>query len=211
MKKVLLIAVCAVLSLTASAQRATSQSSSFFSTEKADQPITFGVRVGGNLSTMTGDIDDVKSRFGFNVGVSVDIPLLQSLYLQTGLYASQKGFKGDGYDLKANPLYLEIPILASYRYNFSDATQLQVNFGPYMAYGISGKLKSSEEDEKFETDFFDDNAAKKFDAGLQVGAGVTVSKFYIGCAYQFGLTNISDMDEVDMKNSNFMFNIGYNF
>jgi len=207
MKKVLLIAVCAILSLTASAQRATSSSSSFFSTEKADQPVTFGVRVGGNLSTMTGDIDDVKSRFGFNVGVNVDIPLLQSLYLQTGLYATQKGCKGDGYDMKMNPLYLEIPVLASYRYNFSDATQLQVNFGPYMAYGISGKFKY----EGHEEDFFDDGGAKKFDAGLQIGAGVTVSKFYIGCAYQFGLTNISDSDDGDMKNSNFMFNIGYNF
>lgn len=155
--------------------------------------------------------DAVKSRFGFNVGVNVDIPLLQSLYVQTGLYATQKGFKGDGYEMKANPLYLEIPVLASYRYNFSEATQLQVNFGPYLAYGISGKLKTEDEDKKLDVDFFDDNVAKKFDAGLQIGAGVTVSKFYIGCAYQFGLTNISDMDGVDMKNSNFMFNVGYNF
>ena len=211
MKKLFIIAACAVLSLTASAQNSAS-SSSFFSTEKADKPITFGVRIGGNLSTITGDMDDaVKSRFGFNVGVNVDIPLLQSLYVQTGLYATQKGFKGDGYEMKANPLYLEIPVLASYRYNFSEATQLQVNFGPYLAYGISGKLKTEDEDEKLDVDFFDDNVAKKFDAGLQIGAGVTVSKFYIGCAYQFGLTSIFDMDGVGMKNSNFMFNVGYNF
>lgn len=227
MKKVLLTIACLVSAMAVSAQRASSSSSSFFSTEKADQPVTFGVRAGMNVSTLTGDVEDVNSRIGFNVGVSLDIPLLQSLYLQTGLYATQKGFKYDEtddgvtYEEKANPLYLQIPILASYRYNFSDATQLQVNFGPYLAYGIAGKYKESgsysNASVEHEYDYFGDDddqfGAKRFDCGLMVGAGVTVSKFYIGCAYEFGLTNIFDSEDDDysVKNGNFMVNVGYNF
>jgi len=198
MKKVFTIVACAMLSLAASAQ------SSFFSTEKSDKPVTFGVRAGGNLSTVTGDVEGVKSRMGFNVGVSVDVPFLKSLYLQTGLYATQKGYKYDDGDGKANPLYLEIPVLASYRYDFSEATQLQVNAGPYMAYGLSGKADG----EKY---FSGDYGHKRFDAGLQVGAGVTVSKFYVGCAYQFGLTKVNKDGDGSVKNGNFMFNVGYNF
>jgi len=213
MKKILLTMVCAVCALTASAQRASSSSSTFFSTEKSDQPITFGVRAGVNFSNFTGGEGSTDSRVGFNVGVNVDIPLMQSLYLQTGLYATQKGAKaeGDGWEEKVNPLYLQIPVLASYRYNISDATQLQVNFGPYFAYGISGKYKS----EDGECDFFGDDedqfGGKRFDAGLQVGAGITLSKFYLGCAYEFGLTKVFDTEDSKSKNSNFMINVGYNF
>lgn len=228
MKKLFLTIACAVCALAVSAQRASSSSSSFFSTEKADQPITIGVRAGMNFSNFTGDIDDLDSRIGFNAGVVVDFPLMQSLYLQSGLFVTQKGakYEEDGVEIKANPLYIQIPVLASYRYNFSDATQLQVNFGPYLAYGISGKLKFEVEDMvKDEIDFFGDDddqfGGKRFEVGLQVGAGVTINKFYIGCAYEFGLTNAfdskwdtdEDYDPISFKgkNSNFMINVGYNF
>lgn len=228
MKKLFLTIACAVCALAVSAQRASSSSSSFFSTEKADQPITICVRAGMNFSNFTGDIDDLDSRIGFNAGVVVDFPLMQSLYLQSGLFVTQKGakYEEDGDEMKFNPLYIQIPVLASYRYNFSDATQLQVNFGPYLAYGISGKYKVEVEDMgKGEIDFFGDDddqfGGKRFEVGLQVGAGVTINKFYIGCAYEFGLTNAFDnkwdTDEDDDpisikgKNSNFMINVGYNF
>jgi len=156
---------------------------------------------------MTGDIEGNESRIGFNVGVNVDIPLLQSLYVQTGLYATQKGFKAEEGDGKATPLYLEIPILASYRYNFSDATQWQFNIGPYLAYGISGK----EGDYDFFGDGEDQAGGKRFDMGLQIGSGVTFNKFYVGCAYEFGLTDVYDEEDWSIKNSNFMINLGYNF
>lgn len=229
MKKLLLTMACAVCALAVSAQRASSSSSTFFSTEKSDQPITIGVRAGMNLSSFTGDADDLDSRIGFNAGVVVDFPLMRSLYLQTGLFVTQKGakYEEDGEELKINPLYLQIPVLASYRYNFSDAVQLQVNFGPYFAYGISGKYKYEGYDEDIygDIDFFGDDddqfGGKRFEAGLHVGAGVTIKKFYVGCAYEFGLTNAFenkwDTDEYGDsmtykgKNSNFMINVGYNF
>lgn len=213
MKKVFTIVVCAMLTIAASAQ------SSFFSSEKSDKPISFGVRVGGNISTITGDVEGAKSRFGFNAGVSMDVPFLKSLYLETGLYLTQKGCKfefeeeigdeeiGNYVEVekwKANPLYIEIPVLASYRYDFNDDIQLRVNAGPYIAYGISGK----DGDDKF---FSGDYAHKRFDMGLQVGTGISVSKFYVGCAYEFGLTKVNKEGDGSVKNGNFMFNAGYNF
>ena len=227
MKKLVLTAVCVLGMITASAQRASSTSTSFFSTEKADQDVTIGIRAGLNFTNMTGDIDEnYGMRTAYHVGVIADIPLMQSLYIQTGLYLQNKGtkldYEEDGYYEKDtySPMYLQIPILASYRYNFSDAMQLQVNFGPYFAYGIGGKDKyeygyDGEVEEKFEYDVFgDEGEFKRFDCGLQVGAGLTFARhYYIGFTYEFGLTNIADAedDDFNVKNNNFMLSVGYNF
>lgn len=229
MKKLLLTTVCALGVLTVSAQRASSTSTSFFSTEKADQGITFGLRTGLNFATMTGDVDeDCSRRTTYHVGVVADIPLMQSLYIQTGLYLQNKGIKldyeEDGWYEKnsVNPMYIQIPILASYRYDFNDALQLQVNFGPYFAYGIGGKEKEEygydgHTEEKEEYDLFgDEGAYKNFDCGLQIGAGITfASHYYFGFTYEFGLANIAknefDNEDNKLKNSNFMLSVGYNF
>lgn len=50
MKKILLFMACAICTLAVSAQRAVSNSSTVFSTERADQPITIGIRGGVNFA-----------------------------------------------------------------------------------------------------------------------------------------------------------------
>lgn len=217
MKKLLLVFACAISALTMSAQRASSSSSSFFSTEKADGGVLFGIRAGINFANLSFKEDgysySTDSRTTFHVGVIADIPLMQSLYVQTGLFLQNKGAKeeGDGYKTTLKPMYLQIPVLASYRYDFSDALQLQVNVGPYFAYGIGGKWKEEEDGESYEVDFFDDGI-KRFDCGLQVGGGLTFAQhYYLGVAYEFGFTNIADESEMKIKNNNLMISLGYNF
>ena len=241
MKRFLLVAVCAIGTLAASAQK-TEASPVFFSTEKADQGVTFGLRVGlnfANVSAKSGRVGlELDSRTAFHVGVVTDIPIVKSLYVQTGLFLQSKGatYNGsflfwDDVELSGSPLYLEIPLLLSYRCDFTDAVQLQVNFGPYFAYGIGGKMKITTWDEYNNSesasyDFYDDELElfgedskfNRFDCGLQIGAGFTFAKhYYVGFAYEFGLTNMIDQphvrkdDKYSMKNSNWMLGIGYNF
>lgn len=212
MKKIFITFICAFAALSVSAQRATSSSSSFFSTQKADQPVTFSIRGGVNFSNVTisdgGFSVSPKNHTGFHAGVAVDFPLVESFYLQSGLYYTVKGFKIGFADTKANSAYLELPILASYRYNFSDAVQLQVNFGPYLAYGVGGEYKNSIDGKE---DFFG-YQFKRFDMGLQVGAGFTFARhYYIGFAYEAGLVNIAKNFDGKVKNSNFFISAGYQF
>lgn len=214
MKKYLLLAICAVMALGASAQRASSSSSTFFSSKRAEAPIRFGITAGLNIAGQTWKDDDFSyspdSRLGFNVGLTVDFPILESLYIKSGLLYTTKGSKteDDGDEEKLSPAYLEIPILASYRYDFSDAAQWQLNFGPYIAYGIGGKYKYGD----YEEDYFGDDGAKRFDLGLQIGTGITLGQHYnIGIAYQFGLVNTVDDGDETLKNHNFMINLGYIF
>lgn len=97
MRKIIIAAVCAFCALTASAQRASSSSSSFFSTEKAESGVQFGIRAGLNVAGMDYKEDNVTvstdNRANWHVGVIADIPLMQSLYVQTGLYLQNKGYK----------------------------------------------------------------------------------------------------------------------
>lgn len=222
MKKFLLVVVCAISALTVSAQRASSSSSSFFSTESVDGGVKWGVRVGANFANMSfssnGYSSSPKSRTSFHVGVIADIPVVESFYVQSGLFLQNKGYKiGDDETITAKPMYLEIPVLASYRYNFNDATQLQINFGPYFGYGIGGKNKYEYDGESEEEDIFgDDGDLKRFNCGLQVGAGVIfASHIYLGVAYQFGLSNIYNDPDKDsdysIKDKNWMVSLGYNF
>ncbi len=220
MKKILLFMACAICTLAVSAQRAVSNSSTVFSTERADQPITIGIRGGVNFAKQTVSSDGYsfspKNNVGFNAGISVDIPMLESLYLQSGLYYTVKGYKLEdeeySYTETCTPAYLELPILASYRYNISDYTQLQINFGPYLAYGIAGKYKWEDNDGEEDDDdkYFDDDT-NKFDAGLAFGAGVTFGHIFVGINYDLGLTNILKDSEGSLKNRCLSINVGYNF
>ena len=227
MKKILVVSFCALCALTASAQRASSSSSSFFSTEKVDGGVQFGIRAGLNMANVALKEDggsgsySTDSHANWHVGVIADMPLMQSLYVQTGLFLSTKGYKVEGGDEDekwketANPMYLQIPVLASYRYNFSEATQLQFNVGPYFAYGLGGKIKETDtyegETEEVKNDFFGDkeDAAnyKRFDCGLQIGLGFTFAKhYYVGAAYEFGFVNFAakDSEGGSIKNKNWM-------
>ena len=213
MKKILFSAAFLAASMF-SAQSAKAQST-FFSTEKSDAPISLGVRAGLNLSTLTGDnTDGFKTGVGFNAGVNVEIPVFQSLSIQTGLYLTNKVAKmeeGD-YKMTQNKMYLQIPVQASYRYNFSDNMQWQVNAGPYIAYGIAGKTKDEEMGESIEyNSFSDEGGLKKLDLGLALGTGVTFSNIFVGVNYELGLTKINDQGSGSIKNSNLSINVGYNF
>lgn len=228
MKKYFLTLAVALVALSASAQRASSSSSSFFSTEKANQPITYGIRGGLNVASMSNSGGpDLKSKVGFNLGVAVDIPILESFYVQSGLYYTMKGYKYEldmstsqgqywaSTEVKATMGYLEIPVLASYRYNFDEKNQLQFDFGPYFAYGLHGKAKNETSSNtgyshKEDIDVFDEGNGKRFDMGLQVGAGITIEKhYYVGLAYEFGLVSVEK--DRKAKNRNFMVNVGYQF
>lgn len=202
MKKILLAALCALCTMTASAQRASS-STSFFSSEKSNDPVTVGIRAGMNSSSIGGDYSSLyKSKIGFHAGLAVDVPILESFGINTGVFYSMKGAKAKGTDESVTTGYVEIPVLASYRYHFNEKVRLDIDLGPYFAYGVHGS------DDIFDSDL---GWMKRFDAGLAFGAGVTIKKFYAGLHYEAGLANVSDVDGVSAKNNNLMLTVGVNF
>lgn len=224
MKKLFFAAILAVTSLSLSAQRASDSGEfSFWDTDKPEAKFEWGIRAGLNVSTLSFSWDepDKKSKVGFNAGVALNFPINNSFYINSGLFYTTKGVKFSGENGRSyfketcNMGYVELPIYASYRLNFAEASQLQVNFGPYLAVGVNGKDKYESDYGYDEAEVFnsDEGGFKRFDCGLGVGVGYTFHKVYLGLNYQFGLLNIvKDADENEsVKTRNFSISVGYNF
>ena len=119
-------------------------------------------------------------------------------------------------ELKANPMYLEIPVMAAARFAIADNQNIVVKAGPYFGFGIAGKYKAGGEKIDFFKDTKDEDGdilmegAKKFDAGLGVGVAYEINKFFIDLTGEFGLTKIYDGDGAP-KNINFSIGVGYKF
>lgn len=108
-----------------------------------------------------------SSQTGFTIGGIVDIRLYKNFYLKTGLnyimykysnkfnqtisdavvFANEdEVWKGDvenNYNEDYTLQFIEIPIMASYRYVLTKKSSLHLNVGPYVSYGLSAKMKTS--------------------------------------------------------------------
>lgn len=221
MKKILLSLACVASVFSMSAQRASDSESTFWDSSKPEKLVHLGVRAGLNVASFTGDLgEDMDSKCGFVGGLSADFALMESFYINSGVFFSMNGAKydEDGYELNYSPMYIKIPVMASYRYNFNENLQWQLNFGPYFAFGVGGKAKTEYEGEEVKADFFGDDddqfGGQRFDMGLGVGTGIIWNKIFFGIQYDFGLTNVvKDAKEREMKgkNSAFSVSVGYNF
>ncbi len=247
MKKILSLAVMAISVLSLSAQ----SFDDFFSTEKSTEKIRYGARIGLNVMGMRNNISnndvlaffspnhdlpytlDVHKKLGATLGVSVEIPILKNLWINTGLYYVATGvkmnFKQDfsktHEDYLVEPRVnltmhnIRIPAQASYRYTFKNKYELQVNLGPYFAYGVAGKASVKDDVDGTSMGSFDltgnpnkidpdrsefkilgnerintakGNYINPFDMGIAFGAGVTFSqKYFAGFNYDAGLVNVN--------------------
>ena len=163
--------------------------------------LRFGVTGGMNVPNIT-DME-ADCRIGFNIGGRVEYNFSESLFMTSGLLLTQKGFDTD-VNVSANPLYLEIPIHFGGRYSLGNTVSIFGETGPYLAFGVGGKMDAGKDD----WDFFGDNAGKTFDFGWGLRAGVEVSNIQIHLGYEYGFTKVF---EDGGHNSNFMVGVTYYF
>jgi len=213
--KVLLFALAATtLSLTSKAQ------------------VSFGIRAGLNLQNINGkDISgkdlDTKLKTGFNIGVNAEMAVAPGFYLQPGVLFSTKGTKVDGGtsdDTKVNVSYIEVPVNFIFKPALGPG-KLLLGAGPYVAFGVGGKLKSGSDDAdiKFKSDittaeYGADFYLKRLDVGGNLLVGYELAKklsFQLNA--QLGMSkinpNIKDYsaDKTSLKNTGFGISVGYRF
>ncbi|MDE5869408.1 MAG: PorT family protein, partial [Muribaculaceae bacterium] len=151
---------------------------------KSDEKITLSGEIGLNLSQFTHVERWNGIKAGLNIGVMAEKPFLKSLSAKAGIFYTMKGTvgKNDGgfggtLTTTFSPSYLEIPVMASYRYQFTDALRFQFDFGPYFAFGLHGKDtkkyrgSSFAQDSDTKIDLFggDNPQLKRFDFGFRFG------------------------------------------
>lgn len=193
---------------------------------KSDESVSLSGELGLNLSQFTHVKRWNGIKAGLNIGVMAEKPILNSLSAKAGIFYSMKGTVGNndggfGGNLKTtfSPAYLEIPILATYRYTLNNNIRLQFDFGPYCAIGLHGKdvKKYSGSnvalDSKTEYKLFggDNPQLKRFDFGFRFGPQIVWKNRYTAAlAYEVSAINISKMGG-KVGNGNFMINFGYIF
>lgn len=182
--------------------------------------VKWDAKFGMNFSnaTKTKDvIGDTKALPGFNLGVGMDYGFSENWSLQSGLMISSKGYKIKDYS-KDRPIYLDIPILAAYKFNISDNTKFVINAGPYLAFGLGGKCKFDEggDYKLFKGEDGEDAEYSRFDLGIQYGIGLEIGEHYlVNLTGQNGF--ISPFDYPDgydgdkPKNMTFSIGVGYRF
>ena len=196
---------------TTSAPKAKVKSNATSSTDK----LTFGVVAGGNMASASFEGKsggETSSVIGFHLGVTMDVPISSSFWLSTGVLYSGKGYqyKRDSYNedinIKANPQYIDVPLLASYHLSLSDLLTLRLNAGPYVATCIGGDIKNDVGD--WNVSYYSKTFTSEyssFDYGIQAGVGLDFGKnFGVNIGYQLGIAS-------DYKNRNLMLSLAYRF
>jgi len=211
MKKIFTAIVAMVLAAPAFAQF----SSGGFELDK--QNLYYGVRLGLTVADLSGDLSgdaETDAKVGMTLGGVVGLRVSQStpLFLESGLYYTERGAKDVGYS------NLEIPLLIKYGIKATDDIAILPFVGPYFARACWGKTKQPKLDgtgsEKVGS--FDEKKAvtgglKRLNMGFKVGCAAEYNKLYLEVGYQFGVSNIAKADDLTIRSNAFFANFGVNF
>ena len=199
MKKLLVSIVAALMAVPSFAQ----YSSGGFELDK--QNLYYGIRFGGTLASVSGDIP-VGTKVGLTLAgvIGLRVSSTAPVFLESGLYYTQRGAKEDPITITHDNL--EIPVLVKYGIKATDEIALLPFFGPYFAYAVSSEFKY-----KGETAPKDSFRPNRNNMGFKLGCGAEFNKIYAEVGYQFGVTTFIDSDDLTGHNNAFFLNLGLNF
>lgn len=210
MKKVFTAIVAMMLAVPSFAQ----YSSGGFELDKEN--LYYGVRIGLTNATLGGDLDGVKSKVGMAMAGVVGLRLSGTtpVFLESGLYYTERGAKNIGYT------NLEVPLLIKYGIKASDDIAILPFVGPYFARACWGETKSAlnknAEGKETKVGTFDEKKAwtgglSRLNMGFKIGCGAEYNKLYLEVGYQIGVTNIAKQDDLTIRSNAFFANFGVNF
>lgn len=190
------------------------------------QDIKYGAKVGLNVATLNGDLEDAKSLIGAHLGGFVEIKINEKFAFQPELLYSMQGAKSEYSESEPNYSYseesklkfgyLNLPLMAKY---FA-TEKLFIEAGPQIGFLMSAKneFKFSEtfmgytESASGDDDVKDD--LKSIDFGLNFGFGYEFTEnVFASARYNVGLSDINDVQGSDIKIQNgvLQFSVGYKF
>jgi hypothetical protein len=207
-----------------------------FSIATMKAQITFGITAGAGMQNITGtDIagNKVNNKVvpKFNIGAIVEFPVADDFFFQTGLRYASKGTKstwnngsGQAVTQNFNLSYLELPLHFLYK-PLVGTGHVLLGFGPYIAYGVGGKVKTTGSGDmmiKYKNTVGAMDTTAIYFKPLELGADIFfgyefVNHFSIQLDAQLGLTKINPVysyitsDKAAIKNSGFGISLAYRF
>lgn len=194
MKKIIMMAVMAVLTLTATAQ--------------VEKGMRYGISFTGSLSKYT-ETHGADNIFGYGGGVSLEYNFTPNVYIGTGLQFGIRGTKLTSLDVAGQNVSLNgslksynigIPVNVGGRMNLSNSFALFGQVGPYVSYAIK----------KPEVQVLGYGIIKGegFDWGFNGKIGVEFAQFQVYGGYELGMNEVWTGGA---KNRSILFGIAYMF
>lgn len=201
----------------------------FFTAVKSQVYVQGGVNFANITTSKSGATQNSNMLTTFNAGIMGRSNSTEPIALEAGLLLSGKGAKSNTYLTSSsddnyvkttfNPLYLELPVNFVLRLPLESKNNIFINAGPYIAMGIGGKSKMETKilgtvtKSSSDIEFNDDdpsttqqedasyNKLKRFDYGINLGAGFDVGKVIIKANYGLGLAKINSTQTDNSSNN----------
>ena len=178
--------------------------------------LTLMPKAGINISTVTGDGVNKKSKVGLVAGIEAEYGISEKFGLQFGLLYSMEGCKSDlviatgegasafrAEGVKWNLDYINIPIMAQYYV----VKGLAVKAGIQPAFNVRGKWSVDGNSGKMKDLGFE---PKAFNFSIPVGLSYEYQNFVLDARYNICVTKlVKDADQG--RNSTFAITLGYKF
>ena len=176
----------------------------------AQNTLLVGPTLGINSAKVTGDNQDEASRrTGLRLGGFASLSLGRHLAVQPEITYSSKGAKWTGEDAEIKIGYIQVPVLA--RYRFASAPS---RFAPYLLAGPAFAVKAGctlivdGQDHKCSEET---TAVAGSDFGMILGAGAEFGNARFSLRYDLGLKNINGDGSANVKNQTLKVTVGYGF
>jgi len=198
----------AIVALMLAAPSFAQYSSGGFELDK--QNLYYGVRIGMTAANLSGDAD-YDTKVGMTLAGVVGLRVSQStpLFLESGLYYTERGAKNVGYS------NVEIPLLIKYGIKATDDIAVLPFVGPYFARAGWGKTKIDNDDgTTSKVGTFDEKkwtGLSRLNMGFKIGCAAEYDMLYLELGYQIGVTNISKDDNLSIHSNALFANFGVNF
>lgn len=195
------------------------------SSRPANAQIGFGIKAFPNFSNVSSKLEGAESNAskllaGGGGGVYVNLPLPGPFYIQPSLFFEQKGSKAKDVDYQTRLNYITLPVDFLFKPDLPVGGSWIIGAGPYVGYGISGKVSGNVGGGEVSGDPFKaaieegEALLKRFDAGANLQLGYEMSSgFNIGLYGELGLANF--LNHGDSKNyfhnTSFALTLGYTF
>lgn len=187
--------------------------SEFLAKRKAEKKVAqiemnsfrMGLKSGFNMSTYTKGFD---YRPNIHIGMAFEIPLSLNWFLMPEVYYINKGGRKSVDDLfyglneygykmwvigkfYSSPSYIDLPLMVGYKHWIDDDMNLYAALGPYISYGVGGKLKFERAGKTDKYDLYDDFGFKRWNYGLNMELGYNYEGFNMALGFDYGLSPIT--------------------
>jgi hypothetical protein len=158
------------------------------------QGVDFGLKVGLNMATLSGDVEDMDIKSAIHAGAFLNLKLNDKFAISPEILFSQQGAKTDEGTLGLD--YVNIPVLVK----INPVKVFNIHFGPQFGFLMTAREDSNDVKDLFKSS----DLSIAGGLGLDLPLGITA-----GARYNVSLGNIMDNEDFKMTNQYFQIYVGY--